>query len=81
MMKNETRGLTCGSISSMCQDDLKSANLPHKMGFVVYQVVGTVGYNFCKVCGKKGHVQKLDNSKRSTLFCPFFIKLSGNNHL
>ena len=47
--KNETRGLICGSTSSICQDALKSINLLHKFGFVDSQMVGAVGTKvYCK---------------------------------
>ena len=33
IIKYEPRGLSCGSTLNICQDILKSGNLPHKWGF------------------------------------------------
>ena len=38
----ESRGLSCGSILSICQDVLKSGNSLHKRTFVDSQAVTTV---------------------------------------
>ena len=40
----ETRGLSCGSTSSICKCTLKSGNLPFKRGFVRTLLLRTVPY-------------------------------------
>ena len=45
--KYETKGLSCGITSSICQDVLKSDNLLHKQGFVDSQMKTTVSVDFC----------------------------------
>ena len=43
--KDESRGISCGSTSSICQDILKSDNLLHKQGFVKTQSLHTVKFD------------------------------------
>ena len=42
----ESRGLSCGSTFSICQDILKIENLLHKQGLVETQLLRTVGILF-----------------------------------
>ena len=46
--KNETRGVSCSSNSSIYNDDLKRANLLHKRGPVDSQLIATVNWEVFK---------------------------------
>ena len=47
--KYKPRGLSCGRILYICQDILKSADLPHKRNFIDFQLLSIVNrkvFNF-----------------------------------
>ena len=76
--KNGSRGLSCDSTFSICQDILKIENLLHKQGLVETQLLRTVYpyleliMTFVKVSLQS--VKMIDNTNMSVISINFFSK-------